>query len=592
MSNKNQSNEPCDLRDVATKSFFLGPQAENGAWFESLVHEVLERWLSWRRDLYPEDGCAIASHDQGDFHFRERQNLFRLLALDLSQRFESEIPKFSPRYLGHMFSEISLPALIGHWIATLHNPNNISSESAPVGVEIEKEAIRELCRMAGLPGQALGHFTSCGSIANFESMLRARDRIQVWLSAALARSQADGSPFDPFAASHIGWDRFFSEHGARIQRNPHQEPLDPIELALRVSKTTGTDYFGPLLLVPESRHYSWNKAAHLLGVGTKNIWPVAMDRHGTMKPSALKERIEQAAREHRPIAMVMSILGTTELGNLDPVHEVQDALDGYRSQEGWHLWHHVDAAYGGFFLSLRNSTEAFLAPRGQLALQAVGRVNSVTIDPHKLGYVPYACGAFLCAEPRDYTTRSFDSPYIQYLKDKEPGPSTIEGSRSASGAAATWLTLKAIGSDASGYGRIVGRTIRLREQLTESLKEIGPEIRILPSLDTNVLCFTVARDGAPLSEANRWVQAFYDGHSGTRASFFVSKTALALSKYEELARDFFSGWDPKVDSDQLHLIRLTLMNPFIRSKEMKMQVIDEFARDVAIHCGKTSPSSR
>lgn len=43
-----------------------------------------------------------------------------------------------------MFSEISMPALLGHIITLLHNPNNISSEPSTVGTEIEKDAIHFL----------------------------------------------------------------------------------------------------------------------------------------------------------------------------------------------------------------------------------------------------------------------------------------------------------------------------------------------------------------------------------------------------------------------------------------------------------------
>lgn len=561
----------CSVQDISTKSFFLGPQAENGAWFGKLVDDILERWLKWRRRLYPADGAAISVEDLAAPAFQDRQREFEKLAVELSERFESEIPKFSPRYMGHMFSEISLPALIGHWIATLHNPNTVAFEVAPVGVEIEREAIAELVRMARLPEASIGHFTSCGSIANFEATLRARDRVMFWLSNALEREARD---FHPFYAGMSGW-------AQNPIANLGQKMLDPLTTARAVSSLWGREYQGPVLMVPENKHYSWVKSAHLLGLGVGAIRPIELSRFGTMNPKALNAAIEQARDDGRPIAAVVSVLGTTELGNFDPVDEVQALLSEWRARDGVHVWHHIDAAYGGFFLSLVNEREGYFSDRAAKALRAVGTsADSITIDPHKLGYVPYACGAFICARREDYLTRTFDSPYIDFQGIKDPGPFTLEGSRSASGAAATWMTMKAIGTGKDGYGRIVGRTIQLRRELAEMLKKTHSDVRVLPHLDSNILCFTFGPTGGKLSASNQWVKDFFARHSGPRANFFVSKTTLTLDKYAEMVPDLFATWDPEVDTGEIALLRLALMNPFLRSKEMNVQVIDEFCSQV------------
>jgi glutamate/tyrosine decarboxylase-like PLP-dependent enzyme len=554
--------ENCDPRDVAAKSFFIGPQSENGDWFARLTGRTLARWLEWRRGIFPEDGAAISPSDQANAEFRACQASFEACAADLSRRFEGELPRFSPRYLGHMLSEISLPALLGHWIATLHNPNNISTESAPVGVQIEREAIDELRRMAGFSESAIGHFVSCGSVANFEATLRARDRIAIRLSAegSLKRGSV-------FATAHSGWD----ESPAPCA------PLTEIEIAAKIQGLGLPAYAGSIMLVPENKHYSWVKAAHLLGIGVNNIWPIGLDRDGVAKPQELRRLIEKARSLDRPIALIVSVVGTTELGNIDPAHEVQDLLDGYREREGLHFWHHIDGAYGGFLLSLRDASPAVFDERCHQALRAVARANSLTIDPHKLGYAPYACAAFICRDRRDYAARSFDSPYIQYRDRWEPGPFTIEGSRSASGPAATWLTLKAIGSGAEGYGRIVARTVHMREILATELAAIGESVRVLPAHHSNVLCFTVGARGGRLSEANEWVNRFYQHHSSPRSPYIVSKTALRLDVYRNLGERFFAGWAPKVDAKELALIRLTLMNPFLSSKEMRAETLHGFS---------------
>ena len=95
--------------------------------------------------------------------------LAELLAL-----LKDEIPTFSPRYLGHMVSDISLPGLLGHVAMLFENANLASREAAMVASKIETEAINLLADMVGLdPVPTRGHFTSGGTLANFEAVWRA-----------------------------------------------------------------------------------------------------------------------------------------------------------------------------------------------------------------------------------------------------------------------------------------------------------------------------------------------------------------------------------------------------------------------------------
>jgi hypothetical protein len=202
----------CDPKDIALKSFFLGPQAENGPWVSQVVGALFESWFRWRGSRFPEDGRAISERDIESEAFLRGRAGFEQTLLELMTRFESELPKFSPRYIGHMFSEVSLPAVMGHIVALLHNPNNISGESSPVGTEIEDEAIAGLAKMIGLPAaqasRSRGHFTSGGTIANLEALMRARARTALWLSSGAEMRERSGIAVTPFEAGHMGWERF------------------------------------------------------------------------------------------------------------------------------------------------------------------------------------------------------------------------------------------------------------------------------------------------------------------------------------------------------------------------------------------------
>ena len=178
---------------------------------------------------------------------------------------------------------------------------------------------------------------------------------------------------------------------------------------------------GPVLITPGNKHFSWRKAANVFGIGEDAFWNSPLDAEGRVDLAALANLIEKAREARRPIVCLTSVAGTTEAGEIDPIDRVGDLLDKLAA-EGVYVWHHVDAAYGGFYCSmLGGEAEQVLAEGRRSALAAIGRADSVTIDPHKLGYVPYACGAFLTRDPEAYRASSFQAPYIDRAEreDKE-----------------------------------------------------------------------------------------------------------------------------------------------------------------------------
>lgn len=577
-----RSNDPnlnCTPEDISLKSLFLGPQSENRLWLAGMVEGLLGRWFSWRRRIYPEDGSAISLADQALPAFQERRARFAASLDQLTSRFEAEMPKFSPRYVGHMFSEISLPALLGHIAALVHNPNNISAESSQVGVVVEDEAIRALAVMLGFDAGARGHFTSGGTIANFEAMLRARARCASWL--ALSAATDEGATF--FEAAHMGWQRFESVRTAssadvlaRAKELDLVEGGDPFMVASELSAAFQTPFRSPIVLVPDHRHYSWRKGVSLLGLGAEALWGVSLDDEARLNITDLRAKLAAAEHQNRAVLMVVSVAGTTELGQFDPVDQVQDLLDELAVSRGLHIWHHVDAAYGGFFATLsRVSAESSATASLESAVRAISRVDSVTLDPHKLGYVPYACGAFLTREEKDYTVKSQGAPYIQF-ETRDRGPYTLEGSRPATGAAATWMIAKAVGLDPDGYGRILSRTLRITQDVTRALQASNLPLRIAPNLDSNVLCFAVADDGSRLSEANRRTTALFDLLApGKGARFTVSRTTLSADSYDLYIRRLVETWNGQADSSELTLIRMCLINPFFDAKEMDVSFTDD-----------------
>ncbi len=575
MNNLEDFNE-CDPLDISTKAFFLGPQAENKDWLNHAVQYLFQHWFRWRENYYPEDGIVISKENRKHPEFLIKQNHLMDLLKTLVRRFEEEVPKFSPRYVGHMMSEQSLPALLGHILTLLHNPNNISGEASRVGIQIEKEAIDDLEKMVGwnpeLEGH--GHFTSGGTVANFEGLLRAKSRLNQWLALGTFLKEKNLTKKNLFELAHMGWDDF-DQSIKTISPDEYAEWKDkwvsnPIRFANHVSRIFKTDFEGPVILVSQSKHYSWPKGAQLLGMGSDRLLSINLDAGGRMDPQHLKAMMDQCSRAQLPISAIISVAGTTELGTVDPLDEIQKIIST-NEQEHHYFWHHVDAAYGGFLCSMLGQKDDSEMGALLQKLNAMQFANSITIDPHKLGYVPYASGVILIKNRREYQYQDIQAPYIQFDQRQDVGLQTLEGSRSAGGAVATWLTERSIGLNSAGYGRILARSISSKRLVEKMLQESVPFFISAPGLDTNVIGFTIMKSGELLSVANERIKRIYKNMSpNAKAQFIISKTQLHFKNYDKPLQEMITKAQVQKDVDEVYLLRLCIMNPFMVTKESQV----------------------
>ncbi|NVJ97512.1 MAG: decarboxylase [Alphaproteobacteria bacterium] len=574
-----------DQKSQAYKAYFLGPMAENEAWVRGEFQGILEHWFQWRKQLFPGDARVSEKPERRTPAYLEARERMIAGLEELTELLEGEVPKFTPRYIGHMVSELTLPALMGHFAMLLHNPNNTSRDASRIGSVIEVEVIAMLAEMLGFdPSQATGHITGGGTVANFEAVWRARFRQDHWLSLMLYLAEKRNITLDLFEGAHMGWQRF----GELLAE--HEVPLDdlrefscvatnPYEFGERMTKAFGQPYRGPVMLVPENKHFSWTKATNIFGYGEHAFWPVPLDGQGKMDVAALELLIEQAKIEGRPISMVVSVAGTTETGEIDPVDQVQGILNAAKRRHGWDIWHHVDAAYGGFLCSLlRGKPSSVLSVSNAAALGAIGEAHSVTIDPHKLGYVPYSCGAIITRNEQAYAVSSFKAPYLErQLEVPDKWSTTLEGSRSAAGAAATWLTGKTMGFDTAGLGGVIEETIVACRVFKKRVGAELPFVRFLNPSETNILCYSLAETGGSLKASNATTEAVFDRFVEC-PDFSVSKTTLSNKAHRKVIDRHVKAFGGVVDDDRLVLIRCVFMNPFWRETEVADRLTGDIIR--------------
>src|SRR5687768_8571507 len=155
---------------------FLGPYGENDGLLEKLTVEFLRDHVYWRRNFHPEDPPAIPTHAAQQPQFMAFEARLRRELHTLSAALKRSVPFHSPRYLGHMVSDLALPGLAAQMLTLPYNPNNVSEDAAPVTIDLEIRVGLQLARLFGYDddpahaGCAFGHLTSGGTVANYQAL--------------------------------------------------------------------------------------------------------------------------------------------------------------------------------------------------------------------------------------------------------------------------------------------------------------------------------------------------------------------------------------------------------------------------------------
>ncbi len=626
---------------------FLGSNGENSESFERILLEFLRDHVYWRRNFHPEDPPPIpmfAAHDPAYVEFMDRM---RTELNSLTASLKRSVPFFNPRYLGHMVSDTLLPGLLAQLITTLYNPNNVSPEVAPVTLRLELEVGLQLARMLGFGTDptttpcAWGHLTSGGTLANYEGLayLRCMRCYPLALHDALhtvhhlpALTLDDGRRL----ADLDDW-TLFNLPLPQVMTLPAKltvamQGLDPGEQRKFKQALTAAriEHLGPAafavrhplwaqarILAPVTAHYSWYKAMRVLGFGGNQLESLPVDAHMRIAVPALKARLEDCAVRKIPVLSMVAVLGTTEFGSIDPIHTVAGLRRSFRAR-GFEFGLHVDAAWGGYLTSIFREADGSFASHASVrrgfsyfpsatvyaSFAAVKEADVVTVDPHKLGYLPFGIGGVIW---RDRRVLQFLSEHANYVFDKHVdseeslGQYILEGSKPGAPAAAAWVTHRVLPPDRENLGRLQRQTIRATEYFYDRLPQLAARLRGKARLlvpfepDTNLLCLAVNPEGnRSLAAMNRFGHRLY-AHLGIATGpvqmqdFFSSHTAIErhMIAPRELARvlhalgidpaSFVDGVDkPEIQSDSLFLLRHTLMNPWLLQQVDGRNYLDRY----------------
>ena len=149
---------------------------------------------------------------------------------------------------------------------------------------------------------------------------------------------------------------------------------------------------------------------------------------------------------------------------------------------------------------------------------------------------------------------------------------TLEGSRAATGAAATWINGQVVGYNENGFGQILEYGLCAARELCRRLENI-PEIRIYKPIDTNIVCFCVVGNRSSLNNINTATESLYKFFRES-PDVSCSKTTLTTKNYKNVLSRLFDSWNIDEDDDKLVLIRMVLMNPYLLERTQQISYLD------------------
>ncbi len=232
-----------------------------------------------------------------------------------------------PGFVNRMWAGANFPSIIGEMVTAITNTSACTYETAPVSTLMEKFMLRTMLDLVGFHN-GTGQMTTGSSNANMIAMMSARNRI----NPRIKQKGLFGQP----------------------------------------------DLFG---FVNADAHYSMDRAANILGIGTNHLIKIPVDEHGRMNSTILEQRMDEIVDSGGLPFFVAATAGTTVRGSYDRLHPLL-AL-----RERYNFWLHVDGAWGGAALFSDALRLKFLPHLDQ--------ADSFTLDFHKMLGTALMCNVLL-----------------------------------------------------------------------------------------------------------------------------------------------------------------------------------------------------
>ena len=389
-----------------------------------------------------------------------------------------------PEFYKLLYSGVNKPALLGDWLTSLTNSTMHTYQVGPVATLMELELIRCWNQLVGFD-DGEGVMVSGGSQANLVGMMLAR----------------------------------------------HQACPD--------FKAKGMSNNQPLVAYnSDQAHYSTQRSANVLGIGTDNLISIASDAKGRIDPTALTAAIEKDIAAGRKPFFLSLTAGTTVVGAYDDIEACSVIAKKYD------LWLHIDGAWGAPVLF--SEQHKHLLTGSHLA-------DSFAWDAHKLMNVPITAAVIL-VNRKNALKDAIAGGGGDYLFHNDANAEYNLGERSLqcgrrADALKVWLSWKAIGNE--GFANKINHLQVLKQNCLDMIEQnttfelLAPAVylnilfRYKPTQDLTeeqigqlniTLCQRMRADGGPYVD-----YAHYKGRTGIR--LILANDAIQRSGLERLLND-------------------------------------------------------
>ncbi|KAF7585398.1 hypothetical protein BBP40_011024 [Aspergillus hancockii] len=369
-------------------SYFIGPKSENMVDFQNNLNTILEEIVRNRELYQPKDD--------------------------------------SPRYQGHMCTDMTMSNLLRYFMTIIYNPNNVTVEATQGSGEEEEDEENDV-------PLSWGHITCDGTVASLESIWVARNLKFYPLTLRMAMKEGPLGFIDETfrVTTCVGEEKLFKDLGVWELLNLRsdiildmgdalyrqfgvtskflEETLAPFNIQTtgkdvlehKFRSTKPTKYF-----LAQTRHYSWPKGGAIAGIGSANMQGVELGMEGRISLHSLERELNRWLEERQAVYAVVAMICIPE-GGVDPLYEIL-AMRRRFQDRGLSFLVHADAAWGGYFTSMipRNLMQPGRHSKDDDGRTAVGKVPSlalkqntlkdmialkgadtITVDPHKAGYI-------------------------------------------------------------------------------------------------------------------------------------------------------------------------------------------------------------
>jgi len=275
--------------------------------FKKLVdhaHKIVEGWYSQhlrgKKIYYNKSPNKIYKTFDIDLK-NKAENPFKVLEYLEKNLLKNSNFNPSPNYYGYITGGGNQIGILGEFIKSALNQNNLKWHSAPANSEMEKIVVRWVANFIGYTKKCGGVLVSGGSVANL-------------MNIAVMR---------------------------KIKGNKE------------IKKQGVYGHKKMIVYVSQEAHSSIDKAMDILGLGSENLIKIKTDYNFKINTQLLKKRIKYDLKKGNYPIGIIGIAGTTNTGSVDPLEE----LSKISSQNN--LWFMVDAAYGGPAASLNSHNNLF-----------------------------------------------------------------------------------------------------------------------------------------------------------------------------------------------------------------------------------------